>query len=217
MTPSEVETAARYRYGASTDTFFSQAEIFELIYQAEMVLATRAHCIQALDTSTTTVSGTQSYAFPTNFISVKRVTWNGRWLKKINFNEDDVLTSLSAATTATGEPSFYYIWNNYIYLREIPNAAQTLAIIGFKQPTALSTSPISTSLSVPARYHTGLIDFVVAHMALKDKEFTIYQMLMDRWDLVVKEAERYEEKRKRADSLNYVRLEEQMPTTDFGM
>lgn len=217
MTPSQVETAARNRYGASTDSFFSQSEIFDLIFQAEMILATQTFCIEGVDSSTTTVSGTQSYAFPTNFIGVKRVEWNGRRLKKYDFREDDLVTALAANTTTTGDPTYYFIWNGTIYLREIPGSAQTLKVWGYKQPTALSTSPISTSLSVPVRHHPKLINYVTSHIAAKDKDYEGSRYYLELWEQDVKRAEAEEKRLKRADQFSYVRTEEQMQTTEFGV
>lgn len=216
MTPAEVETAARNRYNAASDSFYSQSEVFDLIYQAEMVLATETNCIEAVDSSTTTVSGTQGYAFPTNFIAVKRVEWNGRRLKKIDMREDDLLTALSAATTVTGDPTYYFIWNGSIYLREIPGSAQTLKVYGYKQPTALSTNPISTTLSVPTRHHTKLINYVTAHIAFKDKDFEGFRTMMELFDKDVETARAFEKKRQRQDQFSYVRAEEQMSHTEFG-
>lgn len=217
MTPSQVETAARNRYNAASDSFYSQSEIFDLIYQAEMELATRTHCIEGVDSSTSTVNGTQSYAFPTNFIAVRRVEWNGRRLKKIDFREDDLITALASNTTTTGDPTYYFTWNGTIYLREIPGSAQTLKVWGYKQPSALSTSPISTSLSVPERHHIKLINYVTAHIAGKDKDYEGFRYFMDLWDKSVALAEREERRHRRADQFSYVRTEEQMQTTEFGV
>jgi hypothetical protein len=217
VTPSQVETAARNRYNASSDSFYSQSEIFDLIYQGEMILATETNCIEASDSTTTTVSGTQSYAFPTNFISVKRVEWNGRRLKRVDMREDDLLTAMAADTTTTGDPTYYFEWNGYVYLREIPGSAETLKFFGYKQPTALSTSPVSSSLSVPARYHTSLINYVTAHIAAKDKDFEGLQSFMKLWEQDLQRARVYEKRRQRMDQFSYVRTEEQMSHTEFGI
>lgn len=75
MTPSEIETAARQLYNATQDTFFTQAEILNRIYAAELTLCREAISIQAYTTSTST-SGTGTYNFPTNFIAVKRLTYD---------------------------------------------------------------------------------------------------------------------------------------------
>lgn len=217
MTPSEVETAARRQYNAATDTFYSQAEAFDLIYQAEMILATETNCIEAVDSSTTTVAGTQSYAFPTNFITIKRVEWNGRKLKRIDLREDDLLTALASNTTVQGDPTYYYLWNATIYLREIPSSAKVLKVYGYKQPTVLATSPLSTTLSVPARYHTSIVPYVSAHFAAKDRDFEGYAAFMAQWVKNLEAARRYEKRRLRGDSPAYVRLEEQMSDTEFGV
>lgn len=217
MTPEEVETAARNRYNAASDTFFSQAEAFDLIYQAETILAQETLCIETRDTSITTVAGTRAYPFPTNVIDVKRVEYDGRRLTKIDVNEDDILTALSADTTTQGTPAYYFIWNDTIYLREIPDAEETLTLYGHKLPTALSTSPISTSLSVPTRHHTKLVLFLQAHFAGKDKDYDGFQILLARWDKEVEAARKYEARRKRVDAFAYVKDEESQVMSQLGV
>lgn len=216
MTPAQVETAARNRYNASTDNFFSQSEIFDLIYQAEQVLAVETDCIEGVDSSTSTVIGTQAYAFPTNFAAVTRVEWNGRRLVKIDMKEDDLVTALAANTTVTGDPTYYFIWNKTIYLREIPGSVQTLKVFGYKEPTALTTSPLSSTLSVPSWHHTKLVNFVTAHIAGKDKDWDGYNTYMERWDQDVERARVFEKRRKRGDRMAYVKSEEQIGYTEFG-
>jgi hypothetical protein len=215
VTPSQVETAARNRYNAASDNFYSQSEVFELIYQAESVLALETDCIEGVDSSTSTVIGTQGYAFPTGFTTVTRVEWNGRRLVKIDMKEDDALTALAANTTVTGDPVYYFVWNKTIYLREIPGSVQVLKIFGYKEPTALTTSPLSSTLSVPSWHHTKLVNFVTAHIAGKDKDFEGYQTYMDRWDQDVERARVFEKRRKRGDRMAYVKSEEELGQTGF--
>ena len=70
MTPVELETYIRQRYNAVGDSFFSQLEIFNSMWQAQMELATESLCIKTTYT-TTSVASQRAYDFPTNTISVE--------------------------------------------------------------------------------------------------------------------------------------------------
>ena len=48
MTPTEIENQARSLYNATNDTFFTQAEILNLIYKAELELANECNVIEAI-------------------------------------------------------------------------------------------------------------------------------------------------------------------------
>ena len=50
MTPGEIETAAREQYNAVNDTFWSSAEIMNLIFQATSEMANKTWCIKSTET-----------------------------------------------------------------------------------------------------------------------------------------------------------------------
>lgn len=214
MTPAQVETASRRRYNSENSTFWSQDEIFKVIYEAEQELAVDCFVIEAKDISTTTVSGTQTYSLPSLFIAVKRIEWNGTKLEPIDFRQDDQLTMLNASTTATGTPQYWFEWNGSVYLRPIPNDAQTLTIYGYKEATLLTTS--STTLDVPVRTHTALINFVCREMAGKDENWAMYDRFDKKWEADKLRIRQFEAKRKRRDGFAVVKDEESLSTTLLG-
>lgn len=215
MTPQQVEEAARRRYNGENDTFFSQDEIFKVIYEAELELATAGLVIESRDTSITTVAGTRSYSFPSNFIDLKRVEYNGIKLEVSDFRDDDRLTVQNSTTTQQGTPAYYQIFAKTIYLRPIPDAAQTLTIYGHKEPTLLTTA--STTLSVPTEFHMDLVDFVTMVLCAKDKDYEGVALYQQRWEAAKKRARQWMKRRLRADGFNSVKNEESHTTTFLGI
>lgn len=215
MTPAQVETYARARYNASGSNFWSSDEIMKIIYGAELELATECMIIEgAPDTSTTTVSGTQSYSFPSLCIGIKRIEYDGMKLKPMDMRDDDALTASLSTTTETGTPQYYFIWNSKVYLRPVPDAAETLTIYPYQEPTLLTTS--STSLSVPTRVHMKLIYPVVAAMAEKDDNFKLADRYRALWEDVIKKEKALIAKRKRLDGFAVVKDEDVLPNTLLG-
>lgn len=208
MTPAQVEQAARNKYNSLTSTFYSQDEVFKLIYMAELELATKALVIEGVDTSIATVAGTRAYSFPTGVIAIKRVEYNGQKLQKIDFRDDDMLTTFNSATTEQGSPLYYAEWNKTLYLRAIPDAIQTLTLYVYKEPTLLTTA--STTLDVPTELHTDLIDYVTSELAAKDERFDISDRYLARWNDKVQKAIQWQKKRLRTDSFTQVRDIEQL-------
>ncbi len=137
MTPNDLQEYARRQYNASADQFFSDSELYQHIWAAEYELAYKAMLIERVYT-TTTVASQQEYSYPTDTIAIKRVTYDGVKLVPITFKEDDTLTLGNAATTATGSPQFYAIWNETLYLRPVPDDDLTLKLFTYNEPTAVT-------------------------------------------------------------------------------
>ena len=214
MTPAQVEEAARRRYNSVGSSFWAQDEIYKVIYEGEQILATEGLVIEAKDTSTTTVAGTQGYALPSLFIDVKRLEYDGQKLQPIDFRQDDQITLLNSATATQGTPQYYTLWNDTVYLRLIPDAAETLTFYGHKEATLLTTA--STTLSVPVRYHIRLIDYVVAQMAAKDGNWPMYDRYIGAWDKTVEKVRQIKARLKRADGFAVVKDEESLSETLLG-
>lgn len=177
MTPTEIEDAARREYNAVGDTHWSAAEFLVMMDRAQMELAREALCIERTYT-TTTVAGTQEYAFPTNTIAIKRVTYDGKVVYPITFQEDDTVTVYNSSTSSQGVPEWYTMWNNVIALRPIPSDALTLKIYTFNEPQALTAT---STLEVPDLFHNHIIHYCLSKMYAKDKDFNAAQYYDQKW------------------------------------
>jgi hypothetical protein len=196
MTPDDVSGLARQRYNAVGDSFFADTELYNLLWQAQQILAMQTKCIEDVQT-TTTVIGQHEYAMPTNAISIKRVTYNGISLIPINFTEDDIVTGFSAATTSTGQPAYYYEWEESIYLRPTPNEALTLKVWFFARPQTVSST---STLDIKEEYQLGLVDFLLQHMFGKDGKDNMSAYHMNLWNQFVINVGSWEAKRRRGNS-----------------
>lgn len=213
MTLSDITTACRRRHNALGDNFYSDAELWQLIYEACVEYAREVKCIENTFTSTT-VASTQSYAYPTNLIEIKRITYNGAKLEPINMREDDLLTLSNQSTTSTGTPQYYFVWDEAIYLRPIPDAAQTLKVFGPCEPSMITVS--TATIEVPSVFHTKLINFVVSEMYAKDQNFQAATYYMNMFLTGLQKDKGFWKKRKRADALGRVMDEETSAATIIG-
>ena len=212
MTPTELEEYARQNFNAVGDTFYSQSEIFRHIFNAQMELARETNCIRNVYTTSTAI-GTQEYDKPTNCLSIKRVSFNGVKLIPIDMREDDALTGNNAATTATGTPVYYFEWDDSIYLRPVPDAVGTLKIFSFDMPQEVSAT---STLDVPERYHHDIADYILARMALKDKNTNLHQYYKALWNEAKDKAVRSERKILRGDAFRAVNDETTLYSTWIG-
>lgn len=214
MTPLQIEQAAREKYNAVGDTNWSSSEIMTLITAAQEELFIECGNLIENTYTTSTVIGTAEYAKPSNAAVIKRVTYEGKKLFPITMRDDDTLTVENQATTDTGEPQYYYEFEDTISLRPIPDAVGDLKLFAFSEPqTVTSTS----TLEAPTWTHYALVDYVVAQMGLKDQNSSLYDRLMQRWESShlprIKKRLRLN---KRGDAFAIVQLEEIHPIGSLG-
>ncbi len=206
MTPATIIESAKRRYNAENDSFFSDDELFGLIYEAQLEIQQETKITEATDTSITTVNGTRTYSMPSNWIDLKRVEWNGIPLELIDFDLDDQITGDRPDTSSTAEPSSYFLWNETIYLRPVPGEAQTLKLIGHKQPDDITAG--TDTLLTPSMFHYVLIDYVVSEMAFKDTNTNSGLYYAGKFQKGVEKIKRWVARRRRGGGFAVVKSEE---------
>lgn len=207
MTPQLIEDAARRKYNSFGSSFYAQAEIWDLIYQAECEIASATKMLEGRAViSGGTVAGTQSYAYPTGVLELKRVEVDGQRLEKIDLRDDDDITVFNSNTTEQGTPQFYWVWDQTIYLRPIPDTSSLQIRLFYYEEPALVTSA-SQTLEVPAIHHMRIVDKVVGEMIAKDDK-SKNNYYLTKWDEVHMPAMMaWVRKRKTGDRFNVVKDE----------
>lgn len=217
MTPALIVTAARRKYNSTSSSFYADAEIWDLIYQAELEIAMETKILEGRTViSGGSVDGTQAYAFPTGCIEIRRVEYNGQKLKRIDFVQDDALTLSNSNTTSEGDPLYYYEWESNIYLRPIPDTSSVqIRVYYYKEPTIITSS--SQTLEVPSVCHLAIVDRVTAELAAKDQNFQTAAYYMGLWNNVhMPRIKRWARKRKTGDRFNVVKDEDSLAGTILG-
>lgn len=209
MTPQQIEDAARRKYNSVGSSFFAQAEIWDLIYQAELEIARETKMLEGKTViSGGSVAGTQSYAFPTGVLELKRVEYDGQKLEKIDFRDDDDITLFNSNTTEQGTPQFYLVWDQTLYLRPTPDtSSDQIRLYYYKEPIIVTAS--SQTLEIPALFHMCIVDRVVADMAMKDQNGKVADTYFALWyDKHMPSMMKWVRKRKTGDRFNVVKDEE---------
>lgn len=199
MTPAEIELAARNNYNAVNESFWSQDEIFGLIWRACLEYSTIAKGIERTY-SATTVAGTAEYSYPTNTISIRRVTYDGIKLEPIDQRTLDSM-SLNSTSIPEGQPQYYTEWNNELTLFPTPDDALELKIWSYNEPDEVTNT---STLEIPTVFHGRLVNFVLSEMYAKDKDFPSAQYYRALWEKDLEEMKRWNKRRKRGDSFGTV-------------
>lgn len=212
MTPLELNTYARQKYNIVSDTFWSDDEIYSMIRDACFQMARDAFLIEATYTSSSVI-GTQSYSKPALSIALKRVTYDGRKLERINMREDDMLTGKLQTNTSQGQSMYYYDFGSSIYLRPIPSAVVSIAFFSYDMPDVVTAS---STLAVPAQFHPDIADYLMSNFHAKEKNFAGAKYYMDLWATKLQKMKMWSRKNKRTDQLSNVQDIDSLSATFVG-
>jgi hypothetical protein len=102
--------------------------------------------METVDTSTTTVSGTQSYDLPTGYLEMRYVLLQTNPYTLLNYMAPPDFFRVYNAGEGSGSPIYYTIVGGKIYLGNQPDSADVLELGFFKKPTALSSSSTTNDI-----------------------------------------------------------------------
>tara|TARA_R100001015_G_scaffold18486_2_gene11759 strand:- start:6861 stop:7490 length:630 start_codon:yes stop_codon:yes gene_type:complete len=106
----------------------------------------RVREMESIDTSITTVAGTQSYDLPTGYLEMRYVLFQSSPYTQLNYTAPADFFRVHNVGVGTGSPSNYTIVGDKLFLGKTPDSATTLELGFFKKPTALSDSNTTNSI-----------------------------------------------------------------------
>ena len=216
MTPAEIATYCKRVTNKENDDFFSNAEIIEnYLYNACLQVSELVPCLQTT-TDSVSVADQQTYSLAANAVGVKRVEYDGQKLQRITQRAHDAMEYNDNLVQATGDPDYYWIWGNTLYLYTVPdNAGDTIRVYTYDRHAAIAET--DTSISIPAQWHTRLCNSIVADMFFKDSDQR-GQVYLQRWEQTDKPSITMEWRNsQRRDRFNLVENADQYADSDWGM
>lgn len=169
LTAASRLSSVRNQLFESAAAFWTDAEIYGYLADAEYLMASEVNCAQVTDSTITTVIGTQEYTQPAQIMRIQRLTWNSVKLKAIDLTQlDSINYPIYGGTTVTGNPVYYYLYAGLIGLYPIPSDTKTIKIYGMKRPVAVSAS--QQSFTIPDELIPYLDDYALYRCYLKDQD-----------------------------------------------
>lgn len=154
----------------------------DYLNEAEREFCARTHYALTKSTSITTVAGTQEYALPTGFSGELGVFHNGAPLRKVPIEKT------IEETPTSGEPSYYYVRQNYLGLYSTP--ATTGATITVLYNAVGGSMVVATDAPIiPERWQPALALYAAYWCALEGDD-TRMDRFSKGWDAVCAEAAR---------------------------
>jgi len=164
-------TKCRRRLNEIDTTFHSDADLISYADEAQKYFVRETRCLRGI--STTPVSdGTQGYALPTDFLALRRITFDGKDIFGVSFFEIGESQTDETNSSATGTPKCFYIYNETIYLIPIPGSSadsESLKIYYYKFPATIDES--TDELEISPAYDDIIVSYMTYRAFQKDQEF----------------------------------------------
>lgn len=215
MTPAQALTRTRLQINETTAAFWTDAEIYSYMWEAECILAGKLGLFQAV-TAHTTVTDTSAYTFPDSMLRLSRLTYDGKKLKKGDFTDRDYLDGTNyGSTLQSGKPEIYVEWAQQAYLYPVPDAAATLRWFFLKAPSEITAAAV---FSVKDESLQQMIpDYCVWKCSLKDQELNRADRHKQAWEANVLMAESMWVDKHGSDRIYHVKDEDEHAGGSLGM
>lgn len=217
MIPTDVLSRVRDQLVEATAAFWTNAEIYRYMTDAEREINLLVEC-NIISTAATTVTSTSGYTLPADCLSVIRVTYDGVPLRKIDSrgrDRDGLDMPGYGGTPQTGQPTHYHQVNSTAYLWPVPQEAKTVRYQYLAQPAEVVSG--STAFTVPANFHNPIQDYVLYRTFLKDQDQGKSEWYKREFEQGISDALRREQRRKWAGGFPTVKGEDSNYTTFSGL
>ena len=179
MTLAQALDFLRYRMNeqGSSSPYYQDQEIYQIISSRAQVACSVLGLIEATDTSTSTVIGTQAYAWPSSAVTIVNVLYDGVKLQEMTFREWE--EEKASGTTPSGTPIGYVLFNREILLIPKPSAVAVLTVYyeGVHPWITVSTATID----LPPELHSALMEGCLADMYAKALNTTMATFYENKW------------------------------------
>lgn len=170
MNLADIRTRVKRIFGDESGAQINDADIDRWANDGQLDIVRRTECLQALlELNTTAADG--SYDLPDDVIKVRRVTYDGVLLSRMELEELDGIHRSRDANTPVGTPSAYYIWARQLFLHPAPadGGTNNLDFYYVKTPPALVSG--TDIPAIPLQMHEDIVRYCLARAKELDEEF----------------------------------------------
>jgi hypothetical protein len=172
----------RRQFGDDASVQIQDADLITWINMGQMDIVTKLECLQA--TSVATSVANQNYlVMPTDVIKMESVYYSDKPLKATSM--DSIQTTVgSTISTDTGDPIWWWIWANRIYMYPVPDNSTTSVEINYiKRPLDVANG--ASLLSIPDAYYNALAEYVMIKAQELDENLQGAQISKQKYDETV--------------------------------
>lgn len=179
---SDVASYVKRQFGDESGVQITDDDIIRWVNSAQAEIANTNNVLKGKADLTLTAG---SYQYPLgqsmSLESINSIHVDGTKLKYFNFNDyEKYLSDEDPEHTAQGRVSHWTEWGGSLIVYPIPDADYLMEVYFVALPTIVSN--VGDTLSLPDRYFSRVVDFVMAQAFELDENFTAHAAKMDYMD-----------------------------------
>jgi hypothetical protein len=178
MNLGNIKLAVQRQFGDESGAQITQSDITRWAHDAQVDIVRKTEVLQ-VHSETDVIKDDGSYDIPTDFIRIRRVTYNDKKLERIELEEVDALDK-SRDKASSSTPLYYYMWGRQLWLYPKPSSAgqSNLDIYYLKMPTELVAD--QDVPEIPVHMHEDIVRYCLARAKeLNEDDAKAQEVMMD--------------------------------------
>lgn len=169
-------------FGDSSGAMVSDSDIKTFLNAAQIDVARRTTYL-GKRAQTSSVASDGTYELPDDLLLIKKVTYNGTKLEKIDEEVLDDLNPTADNGSSVGTPTHYYLWGRILHLNPWPESAGSgnIDIWYIKSPAELVDDTDVTEL--PANCHEDMVKYALALCKEVDDDYNAVANIRSEYEL----------------------------------
>lgn len=171
MRASDVVVRVRNTFGDKDSAQIQDEDFIRWINDAQREVASKFEFNQIKGTHDL-VAMENEYTLPGEAVKIYSVICNGTPLVWVSSQE-----GMDLAIDGVGVPTTYWVWNRVLTLWPRPNIGKSGGLIVYYIAQPNEVTAIDSALTVPAEYHSRVVDYCLAQAYLIDNDREGYNMI----------------------------------------
>jgi hypothetical protein len=178
MLTVEIQSRVKNIFGDKSGVQIDDTMILDWINDGQTDICRKAECLEGIH-SANIVAGTDTYAYPTDFIKEQRLLVNGIKLHRLTLPSIDVLFPDRAADSYTGTSLYYFHHNRSfnLYPKPVSNITNGLVVWYIRNAASAAAIP-----EIPDIYHEDLVRYCLMRAWEQDENFGQAQVAKQEYD-----------------------------------
>lgn len=178
MNLGQIVKRVQRQFGDESEVELTRDDIVNYANDGQMDIVRHTEVLQEL-IETDAIASQAKYILPSDFLKMKRVTFEGKKIIPIALEDiDNVPEGVGSSNTTTGDPRSYYIWGNELVFHPTPSKDSDGAIDMFyiKAPNPITLD--EDIPEIPSAFHEDLVRYCLGRAKELDEEFDDSQRIL---------------------------------------
>lgn len=172
-------------FGDESGVQLDESDILRWANEGLLAIIARNRVLRT-KSSQSTVIGQADYDFASlSIYEISSLELNGQFLPNVPFEDAELrIMALDPQRTQTGQPQYWYVWDDVFTLWPVPDAAYSLTLRYVRTPAKL-TGMTTDVIDIPDKYYSALTDYILSKCYEMDEDWQAQQAKVQAFEAAV--------------------------------